>query len=100
MARYVESMVQLSDKGIEVRFHQIRTIWPLLEDDLHDFVDRLERVFVVENNYSGQLASLIGRSLGDSSGKIESITKFDGSSFKPKEIAGAIIPEINTRVGA
>jgi 2-oxoglutarate/2-oxoacid ferredoxin oxidoreductase subunit alpha len=96
----VESMVQLSDKGIEVRFHQIRTIWPLLEDDLHDFVDRLERVFVVENNYSGQLASLIGRSLGDSSGKIESITKFDGSSFKPKEIAGAIISEINTRVGA
>lgn len=86
-----ESMMQLEEKGVEVRFHQIRTIWPLLEDDLHDFVDRLDRVFVVENNYSGQLANLIRSSFPDSGEKIESITKFDGSSFKPKEITGAIL---------
>jgi 2-oxoglutarate ferredoxin oxidoreductase subunit alpha len=96
----VESMAQLAEKGVEVRFHQIRTIWPLLEDDLHDFIDRLDRVFIVENNYSGQLASLIIRSFGESSDKIESITKFDGSSFKPKEITGAILSGIDQKGSA
>jgi 2-oxoglutarate/2-oxoacid ferredoxin oxidoreductase subunit alpha len=96
----VESMEQLAEKGVEVRFHQIRTLWPLLEDDLHDFVDRLDKVFVVENNYSGQLASLIQANFGEFSEKIESITKFDGSSFKPKEITGAILSVMNTKVSA
>ncbi len=94
----MESMEQMEEKGLEVRFHQIRTIWPLLEDDLHDFVDRLDKVFVVENNYSGQLASLIQANFGEFSEKIESITKFDGSSFKPKEITGAILSAMNPGV--
>lgn len=96
----IESMEELAAKGISVRFHQIRTIWPLLEDDLHDFIDRLDGVFVVENNYSGQLASLLSGTIGESTEKISSITKFDGSSFKPKEIAGAIISGIQTKVSA
>ncbi|HYB03940.1 MAG TPA: 2-oxoacid:acceptor oxidoreductase subunit alpha, partial [Nitrososphaerales archaeon] len=96
----MESMEQLAEKGVEVRFHQIRTIWPLLEDDLHDFVDRLDKVFIVENNYSGQLASLIQANFGEFSPKLESITKFDGSSFKPKEITGAILSKMSTKVSA
>jgi len=96
----MESMEQLAQKGVEVRFHQIRTIWPLLEDDLHDFVDRLDKVFIVENNYSGQLASLIQANFGEFSEKIESLTKFDGSSFKPKEITGAILSSMKSGFGA
>jgi 2-oxoglutarate/2-oxoacid ferredoxin oxidoreductase subunit alpha len=94
----MESLEQLGRKGVGVRFHQIRTIWPLLEDDLHEFIDRLDRVFVVENNYSGQLASLIQKEFGGSE-KIESITKFDGSSFKPKEITGAILSTLDSKAG-
>ncbi len=96
----IESMQQLAEKGVEVRFHQIRTIWPLLQDDLHDFIDRLDKVFIVENNYSGQLAGLIRSSLGESAEKIESVTKFDGSSFKPKEITGAVLSGISPEVSA
>lgn len=95
-----ESMEQLAEKGVELRFHQIRTIWPLLEDDLHDFIDRLDRVFVIENNYSGQLANLIRSIFPDSGEKIESVTKFDGSSFKPKEITGAVLSGIEFKVSA
>ena len=40
--------------------------------------DQLDIVYVVENNYQGQLANLIRSSVGDSN-RIESITKFDGS---------------------
>lgn len=95
----IESMEQLASKGVEVRFHQIRTIWPLLEDDLADFMDQLDVVYVVENNYQGQLASLIRSSVSDLK-RIESITKFDGSSFKPKEIAGAILSGLTPKVSA
>ncbi len=95
----IESMEQLAGKGVEVRFHQIRTIWPLLEDDLHEFIDQLDIVYVVENNYQGQLANLIRSSVGDSN-RIESITKFDGSSFKPKEITGAVLSGLAPRVSA
>lgn len=87
----MESIEQLAEKRIPVRFHQIRTIWPLLEEDLRSFIDGLDRVFVVENNYSGQLASLIKRNIPDRADKIESITKFDGSSFKAREITGAVV---------
>ena len=95
----LEALQQLSDKKVEVRYHQIRTVWPLLEDDLQDFIDNLDTVFVVENNYQGQLASLI-RSFIGSPDKIESLTKFDGTSFKPKEISNAIMAFNSQKVGA
>jgi len=85
----VESIQQLSEKGIVVKFHQIRTIWPLLVDDLQEFIEKTDVVFVIESNYQGQLATLIRGAIDDNA-KIQSITKFDGSSFKPKEITSAI----------
>ncbi len=92
-------MQQLTEKGIPVKFHQIRTIWPLLADDLHEFIDTVDTVFIIESNYQGQLAALIRGAIGDSS-KLQGITKFDGSSFKPTEIANAISSFSNSKVDA
>ena len=86
----VESMQQLAEKSVNVRFHQVRTIYPVLEDDLNEFLEPLETVFVIENNYQGQLATLI-RSTVQNANKVHSITKYDGTSFKPKEITNAIL---------
>jgi 2-oxoglutarate/2-oxoacid ferredoxin oxidoreductase subunit alpha len=94
----LESMEQLSEKGVNTRFHQIRTLWPLLEDDLMEFLDGVDTVFVVENNYQGQLANLI-RSVVPDPSKIQSLTKFDGNSFKPKEITSAIVSFTNQKIG-
>jgi 2-oxoglutarate/2-oxoacid ferredoxin oxidoreductase subunit alpha len=96
----MESMEQLAEKNTPTKFHQVRSIFPLLEDDLGQFIQSVDKVFVVENNYSGQLASLIRRSFPDSGSKIESITKFDGSSFKPKEITAAVLSGLQTKVSA
>ena len=93
-----ESMKQLAASGIHVRYHQIRTIHPILVDDLKAFADPLERIFVVENNYSGQLANIVRSSLMRNE-RIENITKFDGNSFKPKEITNAIISTMQNRYG-
>src|SRR5487761_115609 len=86
----MESMEQLQGNEICVRFHQIRTIYPILIEDLKQFSDPLERIFVIENNFQGQLANMIRSALGRNE-RIESITKFDGTSFKPREITQAII---------
>jgi 2-oxoglutarate/2-oxoacid ferredoxin oxidoreductase subunit alpha len=95
----MESLGDLSSRGVKVRFHQIRTIWPLLEDDLKQFTDPLEKIFVVENNFQGQVAAMI-KSAIDRNSRINSITKFDGSSFKPKEITNAILSSMNLKIGA
>jgi 2-oxoglutarate ferredoxin oxidoreductase subunit alpha len=95
----VESIQQLAEKGLQVKFHQIRTIWPLLEDDLQEFIDTVDTVFVIESNYQGQLATLIRGAIGDSS-KLQGITRFDGNCFKPIEITNAISSFTNSKVGA
>ncbi len=94
----VEAMSELEQDGLLVRFHQIRTIWPLLEDDLQSFIDTVDSVFVIECNYQGQLANLIRSKLGNTA-KINSITKFDGSCFKPKEIVNAISTFARSKAG-
>ena len=93
----LESMEQLKSKNIGVRFQQIRTIFPLLVEDLIEFSDPLDKIFVVENNYQGQLAKMIRSALGRNE-RIESITKFDGTSFKPREITNAISTSVQGKL--
>jgi 2-oxoglutarate ferredoxin oxidoreductase subunit alpha len=92
----IEAMELLAQNQIPTRFHQIRTIYPLLTDDLKEFAEPLDRIFVVENNFQGQLANMI-RSVLERKERIESITKFDGTSFKPSEIKQAIIAFLKGR---
>jgi 2-oxoglutarate/2-oxoacid ferredoxin oxidoreductase subunit alpha len=92
----MEAMKQLEQNQIGVRFHQIRTIFPILIEDLKQFSDPLERIFVVENNFQGQLANMIRSALGRNE-RIESITKFDGTSFKPREITQALVSALKGR---
>ena len=91
-------MQQLSEKGMPVKFHQIRTICALLADDINEFFDTVDVVFVIESNYQGQLATLIRGAIGGSS-KLQGITKFDGI-FKPVEITNAISSFATSKVGA
>src|SRR5579875_1885561 len=95
-----ESIAQLRERHwIDVKFHQISTIYPILEDDVRSFADSLDVLFVVENNYQGQLASLIRGAIRDKSNIVESITKFDGSPFKPKEITAAVSSFLASNLG-
>ena len=48
-------------------------------------MNKAKKVIVVENNATGQLASIMKMNIGMSN-KIESITKYDGNPFLPREI--------------
>jgi len=81
----VEALDRLAEEGIAIRFLQPRTLWPFPEDDVRAFVESADRVFIVENNYTGQLERLIRYVTGPLPG-LHGIRKYNGKPFRPIEI--------------
>ncbi len=84
-----EAVDRLSAAGVPVRFLQLRTLWPFPEDDIRQFVRGAQHVFVVENNYTGQLMQLIRAVVGPLD-KLHGVRKYDGRPFRPVEIIESI----------
>jgi 2-oxoglutarate ferredoxin oxidoreductase subunit alpha len=84
-----EAMGQLEESGIGAKFLQIRTLWPFQGKKVMDFISSCIQVFVVDNNYQGQLAELI-RSQIKPEVEMKSILNYSGLTFRPKDIAGPI----------
>jgi len=84
-----EAMARLQQQNLKTKYLQLRTLWPFPKTEVENFIKNSEHVFVVENNYSGQLNSLI-RSQAINSQKIKSILKYSSHSFKPGEIFDGI----------
>jgi 2-oxoglutarate ferredoxin oxidoreductase subunit alpha len=79
-------MAQLKERGIRAKYLQMRTLWPFPVEKVEQFIAGCREVFVVENNYSGQLSSLI-RSQVSSTLKMRNILKYSSQSFRPIEIS-------------
>jgi len=80
-----EAVDRLSEAGVPVRFLQLRTLWPFPDDDIRAFVGGAHHVFVVENNYTGQLERLIRAVVGPLDA-LHGVRKYDGRPFRPIEI--------------
>ncbi|MEH6936942.1 2-oxoacid:acceptor oxidoreductase subunit alpha [Bacillus sp. JJ664] len=80
-----EAMVRLEQEGIKVNHAHIRLIHPFPTAELLPELKKAKRVIVVENNATGQLASIIKMNCGHAE-KISSFLKYDGNPFLPKEI--------------
>ena len=81
-----EAMSQLEKKGIHSKFLQLRTLWPLAHREVKKFLEKSREVFVVENNFTGQLRNLI-QSQVEPGVKLRNINKYSGLAFRPKEIS-------------
>ncbi|MDH4217756.1 MAG: 2-oxoacid:acceptor oxidoreductase subunit alpha [Candidatus Aminicenantes bacterium] len=84
-----EAMEQLHYSGIETKYLQIRTLWPFLGTEVEDFIANCKQVFVVDNNYEGQLAYLIKSQMKQKK-EIRHILNYSGHTFRPKDISGFI----------
>jgi 2-oxoglutarate ferredoxin oxidoreductase subunit alpha len=84
-----EAIDQLRDAGIEAKFLQIRTLWPFLDKDVIEFTSTCKKIFVVDNNYSGQLAQLIQSQVSIRTDLIR-ILKYSGHTFRPMDISEPI----------
>jgi 2-oxoglutarate ferredoxin oxidoreductase subunit alpha len=84
-----EAVDRLAQAGIPTRFLQLRTLWPFPEDEIRAFFRGASHVFVVENNFTGQLERLIRYVVGPLD-SLHSLRKYDGRPFRPIEIIDPI----------
>jgi 2-oxoglutarate ferredoxin oxidoreductase subunit alpha len=80
-----EAVDRLARAGILTRFLQLRTLWPFPDDEIREFVRGAQHVFVVENNYTGQLERLIRAVVGPLDA-LHGVRKYNGQPFRPFEI--------------
>ncbi len=86
----LEAMDLLDAEGLATKYLQARTLFPVQTEILSPFFDSVDLAFVVEHNYTGQLARLIREELPQYYAKLRSVLKYDGFSFRAPEIAGPI----------
>ncbi|MFB6290849.1 MAG: 2-oxoacid:acceptor oxidoreductase subunit alpha [Candidatus Bipolaricaulia bacterium] len=79
-----EAVDRLNDGGNKANFYHFDEVWPLESSEVKDLLEASRRTVLVENNYSGQLASLITRETGV--GTPDRILKYDGRPFTPEAI--------------
>jgi len=84
----VEASERLAAEGIGLAGLRPRTLWPV-PDEVIEFIQSCQRVYVVEHNAEGQLAHLL-ISAGAPSQRITSILRYDGLPFTPGGLAGSI----------
>jgi 2-oxoglutarate ferredoxin oxidoreductase subunit alpha len=90
----VEEAVRILNKeGIKVNFMHYVFISPFPEEKTKDVINKAKKVAVVENNQTGQLASIIKEKTGMDVGY--KILKFNGRPFFPEEI----VEEVKKIVG-
>ncbi len=87
----LEAMEKLKNNGKDIKFIRVRTLHPF-PDDVKENLEDVERVFVVEQNYTGQLMDLLRLHVGKKN--YMGIRKYDGRSFKPKHIYERIMEEM------
>ncbi len=85
----LDAMVQLEKQGFNTQYHQPRTIWPVL-DDILEFINQCERVYVIDLNAQGQLAHILMHQGADAS-KIISICRYDGLPYRPGYLVNQIV---------
>jgi 2-oxoglutarate ferredoxin oxidoreductase subunit alpha len=85
----VEAQQQLGEDGIPTKYLQLRTLWPFPSAEAEEFFRGARHVFVVENNFSGQLARLIASEVRPVP-RFVNILKYSSQPFRPVEVARKI----------
>ncbi|UUZ95655.1 2-oxoacid:acceptor oxidoreductase subunit alpha [Paenibacillus sp. P25] len=80
-----EARRRLSDKGLKTNHVTVRLLHPFPAEELKPYLEKAKTVVVIENNATGQLASLIKLNCGYAE-KIKSMLKYNGNPFLPAEI--------------
>lgn len=80
-----EARARLTADGITSNHITVRLLHPFPVEALKPYTSKAKKIIVVENNATGQLASLIKLNL-ETNDKIHHLLKYDGNPFLPAEI--------------
>lgn len=75
----------LNNQGITTNHAHIRLIHPFPAEEMMNYVQSAKKVLVVENNATGQLASILKMNVGGHQ-KIQSVLRYDGTPFLPRQL--------------
>jgi 2-oxoglutarate ferredoxin oxidoreductase subunit alpha len=85
-----ESRDQLRrERGIETSYLRLRAL-PFTEE-VHDFVAKHDRVYVVEQNRDGQMADLLRLELGEQQSKVRKVLHYTGLPCDARTITDAVL---------
>ncbi len=86
----LEAMDELMRRKVSSRFLQLRTLWPFPTAAVRRFLSGCQEVFVVENNFSGELATLI-KSQVNPCIQLRNILNYSTRAFTPGEIVKPVL---------
>lgn len=84
-----EVQEKLNAEGIKANHAHVRLIFPFPVEEMAPLVQHAKKVIVVENNMTGQLANILKMNVGGHQ-KVESLTKYDGTPFLPRELYNSV----------
>lgn len=84
-----EAQDRLNRSGITTDFLQLRTLWPFPDEEVAAFCDAYEHVFIIENNFTGQLARIVRAAVGPRP-SVHPVLKYNAQPFRPIEIIEAV----------
>jgi len=87
-----ETVDYLGKEGIKARLMHLNWLWPFPSDVVSSAMKKCQKSFVVENNFSGQLAHLIRAETGLAAHK--KILKYDGRPFYSSQIIKEVAREV------
>jgi 2-oxoglutarate/2-oxoacid ferredoxin oxidoreductase subunit alpha len=87
-----EATDRLNAQGHRANLLQFEDVFPLDEDRITAELDKIRRMVVVEQNYTGQLAHVLRGLTGRKADK--RINKYDGRQISPDEIVAAVAREV------
>lgn len=83
-----EARTRLADKDVETSFMRLRAL--PINKEVRDFVERHDRVYVIEMNRDGQLHAILQTEMPDLATKLQSIAYLDGMPLTARWIVEAI----------
>jgi 2-oxoglutarate ferredoxin oxidoreductase subunit alpha len=86
----LEAQHLLEHRGTPTRYLQVRTVFPVPVHEIDPFLKEVDVAYVVEHNYTGQLARLLRETMPWHHAKIRSILKYDGFTFRAPQIASEV----------
>ncbi|MCJ7611996.1 MAG: 2-oxoacid:acceptor oxidoreductase subunit alpha, partial [Candidatus Aminicenantes bacterium] len=90
LAAVLEAREDLQAKGLEAKVLQVRTLWPFPTQEVSEFLSGLEQAFVVENNFTGQLHTLIQSQAGPTLA-LKKVLNYSAQPFTPADIVKAVV---------
>jgi 2-oxoglutarate ferredoxin oxidoreductase subunit alpha len=79
----LEAIERLEAMGVKAKFMELRTMWPFPGEQVKDFIDSCDTVYVPEYSAGAQLRGLIQREATGPSPKLHSLLRYDGRNMTP-----------------